>query len=642
MAENFEIKDINSLTYDQHAELFKALQKEAEKSPEKAVSLLPKFYSLLAGKGTSLDMLPTAAEVFATISQNLTQSQISDAVKLLHIQNKNILFERGTAIICQKNPVCAKPIFDHIAFLAETEPYSDDKKNFFVPAVRNMTTTLLCASDAELPQMLQKTFRFEPKVQELFASSYGKLYAQRSQFKEILWNKILQDASVTHDFSRLYQNIEDVIQADNEKIPDCLHIIRSKITDTKQTSSDLKKAYEVLGKIRNSYAHTKKVDEILMLGLQNSQNSTTSRRTAYRLLEKFDELTSRSSIGQRVKKTSDNPHGFKNVDAITTDETAILFLGGNGTTSAKGANGYLSSLEELLQTNNIKENVSLYATVYDFGEIADRTVAFNDHLARKKLLQDHHRNVKLSVQLNEDTRHPRYVEDLFNKAFLRRICDKNGKRLSAEEACAKMRQLTVVSHCHGAYTFLKLEEKMQQKMQELGYTAQEQAKIQHELLCVAHAPYAPLGVSKSTMISFVSATDFDITHYNNFETEIRTMAKNHEVMLSYFPGKQGEMFLTPSMGEDAEQHNFLGYDIRQKDLSKEGKAILVLAGNTIVNGVRNSLSGNPLPPVKEIVCGQDEKIQKFFTKLQENGVKMWQKVSENTALRLKAKGEREV
>ena len=173
-------------------------------------------------------------------------------------------------------------------------------------------------------------------------------------------------------------------------------------------------------------------------------------------------------------------------------------------------------------------------------------------------MQDHHRSVKLNKQLNEDTLHPRYVDDLFDKALLNRISDKNGKRLSTDEACAKIRKLTIVAHCHGAYTFLKLEEKMQKKMQELGYSAEERAKIQHEMLCVAHAPYAPLGVSKSTMISFASAQDLKINHHNNFETEIRAMSKNNEVMLSYFPGKQGELFLTPSMGEDVEEHNFLG------------------------------------------------------------------------------------
>ena len=40
------------------------------------------------------------------------------------------------------------------------------------------------------------------------------------------------------------------------------------------------------------------------------------------------------------------------------------------------------------------------------------------------------------------------------------------------------------------------------------------------------------------MISFVSAQDDDISHYNNFEKEVRRMSMNNEVMLSYFPKKK--------------------------------------------------------------------------------------------------------
>lgn len=641
MAENVAniemIEDISALNFGQHAGLLQSLQQQAEKSTGSTASLLPNFYRLLEGKGTSSDMLPAAAKTFASISKHLSQGQIAQALQTIHNSGKDNFIERGANVICTQNPVCAEPIFNYIANQVEKTPYSDDKKNFFMPASRNMTSALLCAADEELPAMMNKINSFEPEVRNLFVSSYGKLYASKPSLRKTIWEKLLNENENTSKFSRLYENLGTIATADSAKIPECLRIISSKISDPHHDTIDLKKAYEVLGKIRSIYPHTEKVDAIIMRGLQNPQNSLSSQKAAYRQMGKIDELTSRSSVGMRVEKTDDNPYGFKSVDSIIADETAILFLGGNATNSDRSANGYLSSLEKLLQHHKVEENIALYAAIYDFGEMDDRAVAFNDNLARTKLMQDHHRSVKLNKQLNEDTLHPRYVDDLFDKALLHRISDEHGKRLSADEACAKIRKLTIVAHCHGAYTFLKLEEKMQAKMKELGYTDEERAKIQHEMLCVAHAPYAPLGVSKSTMISFVSANDLEISHYNNFETEIRTMSKNNEVMLSYFPAKQGEMFLTPAMGEDAEEHNFLGYDTAQKGLNKEGKAILGLSGNTIVNGVKNSLSGESLPSVKELVCGQDEKYQKFFDMLQENGTKMWQKMSLNIAVRLKTK-----
>ncbi|MCQ2741673.1 MAG: hypothetical protein MJ210_06145, partial [Alphaproteobacteria bacterium] len=454
-----------------------------------------------------------------------------------------------------------------------------------------------------------------------------KLYAQKPSLRAEIWNKLLKEADHTSKFSRLYENFGAIIEADSEKIPECLHIISAKIADTNNNASDLKKAYDVLSKIRNNNQYTKKADTILMQGLQNPKNDIGSKKFAYRQIGKIDELTSRVSIGQHVEKTADNQYGFKNVDNISTDETAVLVLGGSGTKTNRAANGYLSSLEKLLQKHKIPENVGLYAAVYDFGEYEDRDVVFNDNFARTKLMQDHHRSVKLNKEFNEDTLHPRYVDDLFDKTLLNRISDKDGKRLSTDEACTKIRKLTIVAHCHGAYTFLKLEEKMQKKMQELGYSAEERTRIQHEMLCVAHAPYAPLGVSKSTMISFASAKDEETDHHNCFQDEIREMSKNNEVMLSYFPDKRGELFLTPSMGEDIEQHNFLDYDTTIKGLSKEGQAILGLSGDTIVNGIKNSLSGKSLPMVKDLVCGQDEKHRQFFDKLKKNGIEMWEKMA---------------
>lgn len=628
------LKDVSVLDFSEHAKLLEALQKQAEASPRTAPSLLPYFYRLLEGQGTSSDMLPTAAQTFAAITKGLSPLQITEVIDTLHKQNKDCLIEKAS-MICRENPKCATPIFNFMATRIKQTPYSDDTKNFLVPAVNNLANVLLCAIDEELPAMLKRIGSLEPKVQDLFASSYGRLYKHKPYLRDFIWYKISKEAANTTDFNRLYRNLEAVVDTDGARLPGCLQLIRSKITDPKQDSFDLKTAYKVLGKIRSMYPLPEKVDAVIIRGLQNPQNSTSSKKAAYRQLGRIEELISHSSLGQRVEKTDDNPYGFKIVDHIPNDETAVLFLGGNITNSEKNANGYLSSLEDLLQKNNLKGKVAIYAAIYDFGESEDKEIVFNDYLARAKLKQDYHRRAKISRPLNEDTLHPHYIDDLFDKTLLHRITGKNGKRLSAEEACAQIRKLTIASHCHGAYTFLKLEEKMQRKMQELGYSAEEQSKIQHELLCITHAPDAPLGISKSTMISFVSAQDWDIYHYNNFETSIREMSKNDEVLFSYFPSKQGEMFLTPSLGEEISQHNFAGYDTTQKGLSKEGRALLGLAGNAIVNSIKSSLKNLPLPTVKGLVCGQDERVAKLFDKLQENGEKMWAKITFNTVLRLK-------
>ena len=166
------------------------------------------------------DMLPAAAKTFAVISKNLSQAQISEEFETLHRQNKGILIERGANTICLQNSVCAKPVFDYTA--AQVEHYNGDNKNFIVPAVRNMTTDLLCANDEDIHLMLKKINSFASEVQDLFVSSYGRLYAKKPNLREVFWNKILQEASATSDFSSLYNNLGEIVSIDDKKIPQCL------------------------------------------------------------------------------------------------------------------------------------------------------------------------------------------------------------------------------------------------------------------------------------------------------------------------------------------------------------------------------------------------------------------------------------
>ncbi|MBP5399891.1 MAG: hypothetical protein J6Y53_05720 [Alphaproteobacteria bacterium] len=635
-----EVADIEALSFLEHADLFRQMREKLNKNPELASSLFPDFCRLLEGKGSRFDMIPDAADVFALMTKDLSKPQIKEMIAKIDEEEKGILIDRGAVFICAQNPKCSEIIFDRMVDKIKKIPYRDDLQGFYAPFIKNMTTAVIHATDDETSAMIKKTDNLEPELKGMFFAQLGKIYTEKPSMRDEVWDKIKKfTPKKTTDFCRLYQNIAIIANEDERKIPECLDIMCAYIRSIRQDASALTMAYEVLGSIREDYPDKNRIDDIIKQGMRNRANNSASKRIACRKMGRSDEFASSSYVGQRVGKTESNPYGFVSVDEVDTDDNSILFLGGNGTISEQRANGYLSPLEALLRANGVNEDVALYVAVYDFGEMNNQGPSFDDKLARQKMMQDYHHDIKLDRQPNDDTLHPFYVDNLFKKMFLNRISDKDGKRLSVDEACRRIRKMTVLAHCHGAYTFLKLEEKMQEKMVELGYSAQEREKIQHELLCVAHSPYAPLGVSKSTMISFVSAKDKDIQHYNNFEKEIRVMSIKDEVMLSYFPEKQGEMFLTPTMGR-VSQHNFLGYNLNHSGLSKEGQVILGMAGNAIVNGVKNSISGKSLPSVKDIVCGNNEKFREFFEVLKENGVKMWQKVRENALLRLKIDNNR--
>ena len=97
----------------------------------------------------------------------------------------------------------------------------------------------------------------------------------------------------------------------------------------------------------------------------------------------------------------------------------------------------------------------------------------------------------------------------------------------------RIRNLTVFAHCHGAYVFLKLEEMMQDKMKELGYTADERNIIQKQLFCVAYAPLTPVGINKSNVINFASAWD-DAINSSREKTEEKHEVKAHDNIFSQF------------------------------------------------------------------------------------------------------------
>ena len=378
------------------------------------------------------------------------------------------------------------------------------------------------------------------------------------------------------------------------------------------------------------------------------------------------ETNSRAIIGQRVEKTSENPHGFQIVRDVPVDVPTVLVLTGSGTkerpgmdsrNSYKSANGYLSDVEKFLQKNGITQKVGLYAVIYNFGRSEYGEEKFDDRLARKKLFIDHHvpsfeyhfyhqHNPKFSGDkyvfqnadgrmveqvLDKETLSPAYVDELFEKAFLFRLCDENGNKLPVDEACRRMRQVTVVAHCHGAYTFLRTEEKIQQKMKELGFSVAERARIQKELLCVACAPEAPLGVSKSTMISFASAEDSTLTTANNFSKFVHT----EDFPASYFPGKRGEVFLAKKYAASEStktaiggiEHALLKCDDGLDELhTRDWSDFSILFSNAIANGVKNAFDGKPLPPVRDLVCGSDGQSRRVFARMKENGELVWQRI----------------
>lgn len=366
---------------------------------------------------------------------------------------------------------------------------------------------------------------------------------------------------------------------------------------------------------------------------------------------------------QKVDKTKDNEHGLIHVDSIPIDKPAVLFLGGVAASTNRAANGTMSIIRDFFKENNFTDAVDIYSVIYEYNE--DMHINFNDYYnarlkffyaSRRKLFAEHlvptiyretskvvgnkyiilnkDGSVQKKLTLCEDILHPNYIQELFDKVFLPRICDKNGKKLSLKDACKNIRNLTICAHCHGAYTFLAIEKMMQQKMSVIGYTDEDRKEIQKELLCLACAPDTPLGISKSTMISFTSEQDPGILICNKLTRVIKEKCnKDNNFKPIYLPEKQGSVFVARKLFTSANadddferEHDFLSYK-GQNDMTPVGKQFLTFLSNAIINSVKNAQAGGPLPPVKELVCGNSKENEALFDQMENDGQKIWNEVS---------------
>ena len=230
-----------------------------------------------------------------------------------------------------------------------------------------------------------------------------------------------------------------------------------------------------------------------------------------------------------------------------------------------------------------------------------------------------------------------YIDELFDAAILPRISDSNA-RLPLTVAMARARKINIVAHCHGAYVAQKLEEKMQDKMQKLGYSPTEINQILSQVLVVAHAPVIPLGVSKFRIISFTTARDFFARRPNNWVTKYVRYKQSKEKEIGtdwlqpcFLAGRDGDVFIIrnafnpakngrPSIGE----HRSARY-VAAEGQNDIGIFMSFIAGNILKNGIENSLKKKftPLPPTSELVLGKKNRtgMRGLFEQMRKNGVK---------------------
>lgn len=339
-------------------------------------------------------------------------------------------------------------------------------------------------------------------------------------------------------------------------------------------------------------------------------------------MENPDIQHSFAMLGERIEKTAENPYGWIRQTAVNPGDTVCLVLGGQSTTTDSSVNHYCSEIEKLLNDNGLRQNVRIMGIINNYGS------ELNPETARTELMNEFNRGEKHAGSFNAETINPQYIEDIYNMMIKPRLCDENGTKLSTDEACRRMRKLNIYAHCHGGYTAMKLERLTLKKMEELGYLPDEREKIEKNLLVLGYAPFCPLGSSKSTMISFASGEDKVVSHNNLFENTLKYLKdKLHKKLpMSFFAGNKGNLFYVSSLG-NVDQHEFNGFSPDEKLLNGDGKMMMKMIRNTIINGVKSSLGNLPLGETRDIVASSF--IDKAFVdSLQKKGEELWEKLQD--------------
>ncbi len=363
------------------------------------------------------------------------------------------------------------------------------------------------------------------------------------------------------------------------------------------------------------------------------------------------------SIGLRVAKTDENEYGWNLVNDIPADGPCVVYLGGSGATTDQAANSYAGDVEREI-TATVGQKVPIYSVKYDFsGSDADfaRRYEFMKH--RQEHSSEELELIKAKVTPEEIN--PKYIDELYKKLIEPRIFNTRTKKLlPMDEACRRLRMMTFVAHCHGAYVALKLEDKMQAEMKKAGCSLEDRRAIQSQMMILAHAPACPLGIANSQMISFKTVYDTDLPQVSNwfnhyvskrrYEEKRRFLAEQEhkedgikkfrwfDFKPCYFGKKQGNLFMIKNAFKwneedgpwmiNTDEHNRVDYNITF-DHTQEGKIMTWYRKAILYNAVQNSLENQGgykplpslekliLPPVKEL----HEKYKTFFAQMAENG-----------------------
>ena len=249
---------------------------------------------------------------------------------------------------------------------------------------------------------------------------------------------------------------------------------------------------------------------------------------------------------ERCSRSEENPYGIK-LSHVDFKRTTVVLLPGTADDGSVlyWCNGFLKKLSEcVFQFLHFEQkDVQVCAAVNHFGKF------FNPDMARKLLYSfylDYHSYTEQIHNFDQseicEYTVPNYVVDLYEQIVLPRLCDEKDHFFPFEKALHNMQKLIVVCYCHGAYTWMKIEEHLNLLLMGSKYSSRQKRRLLKSVTVLAYSPDCPLGFSETQFISIASASDLTIQHGNGFVRYVHRGFFVEDFGLSYLAGNWGKVF----------------------------------------------------------------------------------------------------
>lgn len=317
-----------------------------------------------------------------------------------------------------------------------------------------------------------------------------------------------------------------------------------------------------------------------------------------------------------IKIPLDNPNKLEHTTSMDLSRPCILILGGENTDTQSWAYNYCITIAKTLYLNGITEGLDIYSTCYklrDRNSGLDRLNLFREFRDTKSLLDYGNgltitdiKYMNLSYPLS--CTYPNYIYDILNFAFIPRLVGRNNQILSTKKIKENLRNMIVFTHCHGTYVLRMIEKYLQQESNKFTYSLQDMYEIQKSLFVINHAPFAPIEQSKFSAVSFASASDTQISYYNELSYNMQKTPK--EFTPAFFGPKFGNIMITSRIKKDiTREHSQVGLSGAPQDehtLTESGQILFATERNALLEGTRAMLANKPIPPVSKLICAPDD------------------------------------